>query len=657
MNVLAQNEIDSVAALSLSGVGKRYANGELSVDALRDVTLEIGAGEFVAIVGASGSGKSTLMNILGGLDTPSSGTYRVDGVDVAELDPDELAHLRRDSFGFIFHSYNLIPTATATENVELPGIYAGLRRDDRRERAEKLLETLGLGDRTEHRPTQLSGGQQQRVSIARALMNGGQVILADEPTGALDSRSGEELMVLLRSMKDAGHTIIIITHDHGVAERADRLIEISDGRIVSDTRKTPLRQSSGRPDPIASRERPGWTALSGFAQALKMGWRALISNPLRTALTLLGIVIGVAAVIVMMAIGNGSSQEILDRITAIGSNQLTITPGVAAGGRFQAGTATLVVDDADAIAEISNVDGVSPQRSGNVTLRYGNLDHQTSAVAAWPTYAEVLNWPLAVGTFLNWDDEEDYAPVAVLGSTVAEALFPDDPDPTGEYLLVGQVPFLVVGVMTERGSTGGTGAQDDSIIVPLSTGMLRLFGQQSLNSITVVVEDIDLIDETAADIAGLLIERHGVEDVTIRNNASLLETVSESQDTFAILLGSVAAISLLVGGIGVMNIMLVNVTERRREIGIRMATGARTRDILRQFNSEAVVVSAIGGLIGALVGLGVTAALGELGVTVAFRAGPVILAFSSAFMTGLVFGYLPARKAATLDPAVALASA
>ncbi len=642
--------------LALDGIGKTYVNGELAVEVLRDVSLDIRQGEFVAIVGQSGSGKSTLMNILGCLDQPTVGTYRINGIDVSDLTSDELAHLRRDTFGFIFQSYNLIPTLTAAENVELPATYSGMSTDERQERAERLLIQLGLGDRLGHRPTQLSGGQQQRVSIARALMNGGKVILADEPTGALDSRSGAEVMAILESMRAAGHTVIIITHDRKVAEHAERVIEISDGRIVDDTSKAHRLGFPPAPPEPAGR-RGGARGLSGFGEAVRMGWRALIANPMRTVLTLLGIVIGVASVIVMMAIGNGSSADILDRIAGLGSDQLTVTPGVAGGNRFQS-SGTLTTDDALALEAVPNVKAVVPQNTGNVTLRTGATNLQTSVTATWPNYTEALNWPVESGTFINQTDEDDYATVAVLGQTVATALFPDNPNPVGEYFIAGRFLFQVVGLMSARGSSGtGFNDPDNTIFVPLSTGALRLFGQSTgLRSVTVVVDDTDLIDETQAAITGLLIQRHGTEDFTVRNNTTILDTVTETQSTFTILLGSVAAISLVVGGIGIMNIMLVNVTERTREIGIRMATGARMRDILRQFNTEAVVVSGIGGFIGALAGLGVAAGLQRFGVAIGFSAAPVILAFGSAFLTGLVFGYLPARKAAQLDPAMALAS-
>ena len=387
-----------------------------------------------------------------------------------------------------------------------------------------------------------------------------------------------------------------------------------------------------------------------------MAMRSLFAKPLRTLLTLLGMMIGVAAVIVMLAIGNGSRQDVVDRISAMGSNQLLVRPG-SPGQRTPDGvTATLVPDDARAIAELPNVARVVPEIQGSVTLRANGVDYQSTASGTWPDFPQARNWPLDTGTFVTPQDENSYAPVAVLGRTVTEVLFPQGQDPVGQYILVNSNPFLVVGTMSEKGASPMGTDQDDIVFVPLSTGGLRLFGQRHLRSISVVVEDTARIDETQAAIQNLLDQRHRVRDTTIRNMASLLTAVSETASTMTILLGSVAAISLLVGGIGIMNIMLVNVTERTREIGIRMATGASQGDILRQFNTEAVVVSAIGGGIGCIIGIGVALALQRFGISAVISPGPIALAFASAFLSGLVFGYLPARKAAAMDPAAALSS-
>jgi macrolide transport system ATP-binding/permease protein len=367
------------ALLELRDVRRLYPNGETVVRALDGVSLTIHAGEFVAIMGPSGSGKSTLMNILGCLDRPSAGTYRVAGHDVSSLSLDELAALRCRTFGFVFQRFNLLPTITAAENVEIPAIYAGRAKSERILRARELLKRLGLGDRTEHRPTELSGGQQQRVSIARALMNEAQVILADEPTGALDSRSGEEVLSLLKELNADGHTVLLITHDPNVAQYADRIISFADGRIVSDEQKlsAPVRNAAVRQVSLESRNR----FLPDLFEATKMALRSMRVNIFRTALTLLGVVIGVAAVIAMLAIGDGSRQQVMQRISAMGTNLLVVRPG-AVGVRTTGDNVSLVEEDAAAISELENVAIVSPERSSRSTVRFGNIDYQTQLQGA-----------------------------------------------------------------------------------------------------------------------------------------------------------------------------------------------------------------------------------------------------------------------------------
>ena len=636
--------------IELRGITRSFVNGEVETRVLHGIDLTIHAGEFVAIMGASGSGKSTLMNILGCLDRPSGGTYRFMGEDVAALDRDALARLRREAFGFVFQSYNLLGGATARDNVEVPAVYSGMPREERHARAEELLARLGLGERIHHRPGQLSGGQQQRVSIARALMNGGRIIFADEPTGALDSRSGAEVMKLLAELSAAGHTIVLITHEREVAEQAQRIIEIRDGRIVADPGPRPPQVPEPDFAPHVDRTSP----LSDVVEATRTALRALRANLFRTILTLLGIVIGVASVIAMLAIGDGAKQKVIDQVSAMGTNLLTVRPG-APNTRGRDAPATLVIEDVQAIAELPNVLASVPEQGATITLRAGNLDHRSSVNGTSADYVVARNWAPASGTFFSAEDEARYATVAVLGQTVANALFPGR-DAVGEFILVNNIPFQVTGVMTPQGATPWGQDQDDIVFMPFTTASLRITGQRFLRNVTVAVEDVGQIDDTQAAVQGLLLARHGVEDFQIRNMASVIDTVSETQNTLTVLLGTVAAISLLVGGIGVMNIMLVSVTERTREIGIRMATGARTKNILQQFLIEALVVSAVGGVIGVAVGLGSAAIIERFGTAVQYSLTPVVLAFSCAFLTGLVFGYLPARKAARLDPVVALAS-
>jgi len=644
--------------IELKNIRKTYVtDGDVRVDALDGVSMSIYAGEFVAIMGASGSGKSTLMHILGCLDRPTSGEYLFAGQDVSQLDADALAYLRREAFGFVFQSYNLLATATAEENVEIPAIYAGLSQEARRERTSQLLESLGLGDRMTHRPSQLSGGQQQRVSIARALMNGGEIILADEPTGALDSKSGAEVMTLLEDLAAEGHTVILITHDASVAAHANRVIEIKDGEIIKDSgsHKVPAIVNPELEVPDLH-GKASYALVSGLGESLRMAMRALKANVFRTVLTLLGIVIGVSSVVAMLAIGEGAKQRVVQQIGSMGTNLLVIRPQFN-NARGRGPVATLTVQDADAIGDLPYVQAAMPDVQGSAVVRYGNIDFQPETVNATTDALPIVrSWPVARGIFFTEDDIRSYASVAVLGESVYEALFPDGDDPIGKYILIKDLPFQVIGVMSPKGGTSQGDDADNTVFVPLTTGMLRLFGQRFLRSITIAVSDLDQVDATQQAVLNLLEERHRTQDFRVRNMAELLETVTEAQNTLTIFLGSMAAISLLVGGIGIMNIMLVSVSERTREIGIRMATGARQRDILQQFLSEAIVVSAIGGVVGVVVGVGAGLTIQAFGSPIAFTVAPMVLAFGCAAATGLIFGYAPARKAAKLDPVVALAN-
>jgi len=651
--------------IELRDVRKSYQTADMEVEILHGISLKIHAGEFLAIMGASGSGKTTLMNILGCLDRATSGTYLFEGNDVSGFERDELARLRREAFGFVFQSYNLIPTANAVENVEVPALYAGVAPLQRRERANSLLTTLGLGERLRNRPSQLSGGQQQRVSIARALMNGGRIVLADEPTGALDTQSGIEVMALMKDLSRRGHTIILITHAQEVAEQAHRIIQIKDGMIVADS-------GTHRPDITAPESRAaqqdnptldntfqtsddrGEAFLSGLLAAAKTALRALRSNLFRTVLTLLGIVIGVGSVVAMLAIGDGAKQTVLARISSMGSNLLVVRPGAPNRRGVGGSVATLVSTDADAIASLPNVLTAVPELGGSVTARFGNADYQTQATGTSASFPLARNWGVSQGSFFSEEDVSSYTAVVVLGQTVVDNLFGRDSKPIGQYVVLNNVLFQVIGVMAARGASPGGQDQDDVVLLPLSTGSLRLFGQRFLRTITVAVDDVAGIDATQDAVSSLLQARHRAVDFQIRNMASILETATDTQNTLTVLLASVAAISLLVGGIGVMNIMLVSVTERTREIGIRMATGARMRNILQQFLIEALVVSVLGGALGVALGMLAALIINMFGTPIQFSIAPVVLAFGCALAIGLVFGYFPARKAAQVDPVIAL---
>jgi macrolide transport system ATP-binding/permease protein len=654
----AGSVLAAIPLIDLREIRRTFVTGGgVVVNALRGVSLKIYPGEFVAIVGQSGSGKSTLMNLLGCLDRPTSGTYLFAGRDINSFDADDLAWLRREAFGFVFQSYNLLAGSSAEENVEVPAIYAGLSHAERRIKAEALLTSLGLGERMDHKPSQLSGGQQQRVSIARALVNGGKIILADEPTGALDSQSGVEVMALLENLARKGHTVIIITHDKNVADHADRVITFLDGSIESDTGPAAGAINPSTNDQLQElfMSRKVVSMFGGLGEATRMALISLRTNLLRTFLTLLGIVFGVASVVTMLAIGEGAKQQIYDMMASRGgANQLNVNPGSPNSESWRTATSTLTFDDADTLAEsVPNLRGAMAMVNAQATLRYQSNDYSSAVMGISEQMPVLRDWPLSRGVFFTREDSDSYATVAVLGSAIYEQLFPDGKDPLGEYILVGTTPFQVIGVMTVHADDD----RNETVYVPVKSAALRLFGQKYASRIEVLVDDVSNIGETENKVVEFLLARHGTQDFRIFNSAEMLETISASQEQITNLLGAVAAISLLVGGIGVMNIMLTSVIERTREIGIRMATGARKKDILAQFLAEAIVVSAIGGVLGLLLGIGAGMAMQAFGgSTVKFTAAPMILAFSCAAATGLVFGFAPARKAASLDPVVALAN-
>ncbi|OFA08260.1 macrolide export ATP-binding/permease protein MacB [Janthinobacterium sp. HH107] len=643
--------------IELAGIRKRYGghDGAPAVEVLRGLTLSIGAGEFVAIVGASGSGKSTLMHLLGCLDRPSDGTYRFAGQDVASLNPDELAWLRREAFGFVFQGYHLIATESARENVEVPALYAGMPAAARHARSAALLKRLGLGERLDHRPNQLSGGQQQRVSIARALMNGGRIILADEPTGALDSSSGAEVMALLGELADAGHTIILITHDRKVAAQARRVIEISDGEIIADSGAIAIPATSTALPPLdMSRAAHDTGASLGteLLDAARAAWRVLWINRFRTGLTLLGIVIGVASVIVMLAIGLGTRQQVMAQLGAFGSNLLYMA---SRGESSRIPGRSITLADLDALKDVPGISHVLPNVTGNKVIRHGNLDVQTYVRGTGPALPQIQTWPVAKGGFFTEEDEREMATVAVLGAHLAEKLMPDVANPVGQSILIGNVPFQVIGVMSAKGALTGEKDEDDVLLLPFSTAGIRVFGQREPTYTVMAVDDVKRVTEVEAAVDATMFERHRIRDYGISNAAASIAAEAKTQDNMTMMLSLIAAVSLVVGGIGVMNVMLMTVRERTREIGIRMATGARRRDILRQFLTEAVLVSVVGGVAGIVVGVTVAGLLLVWDVPVIFSLSAIAGAFACAVVTGLVFGFMPARKASGLDPVVALA--
>lgn len=644
--------------IRLDAVGKRYggADGAPAAWALREVSLTIREGEYVAIVGASGSGKSTLMHILGCLDRPDSGVYRYAGRDVAALPVDEQARLRREDFGFVFQGYHLIPTDSALENAALPAAYAGEDRAVREQRAAGLLRRLGMAGQIGHRPVQLSGGQQQRVSIARALVNGGRVILADEPTGALDSRSGAEVMALFDELSAQGHTIILITHDPGVAARARRIVEIRDGRVVADRPGAPSGPAPGScPAPPPGLPSGKGTGSFALIEAWHAAWRAMALNRLRTALTLLGIVVGVASVIVMLAIGRGAKEQVVRQMGALGASILYVSGGVPPEGGV-AGVVTL--DDLEAVAALPEIARVMPVIGDPAMLRHGARSRPVYVVASTADLPAIHHWPVARGRFHIAAENRELAPVVVLGSRLRERLLPDAADPIGQFVLIDATPFEVIGVMSAKGAESGSENYDDQAFIPFETGRARVFTAiQEPEYAVVEARSPEVAVAAEAAMREVLGMRHGRQSFSIGNAAAKLQAAAESQNAMTLMLGLIAAVSLGVGGIGVMNVMLMTVRERTREIGIRMAIGARRRDVLCQFLTEAALVSLFGGVAGVALGLGVGLALLAAGAELVFSLTAILGAFCCAVATGLVSGLMPARAAARLDPVAALAGA
>ncbi|EKN4916596.1 MacB family efflux pump subunit [Yersinia enterocolitica] len=647
--------------LQLDNVSRWFISGEERVQVLKNINLTIHSGEMVAIVGASGSGKSTLMNILGCLDKPSSGEYLVAGRIPQHLDSNELAELRREHFGFIFQRYHLLNDLSAQENVEIPAIYAGVNREERRQRAASLLSRLGLVDRLDYRPSQLSGGQQQRVSIARALMNGGEVILADEPTGALDTHSGTEVLNILKGLHQQGHTVVIVTHDMSIAEHAQRIIELRDGEVIAD-RQMPQPEL---PAKISTIETPdiahkpplvSWKAQRDRLQeAFKMALLAMSAQRLRTLLTMLGIIIGIASVVSVVALGKGSQQQVLANINSMGTSTLEIFPGKDFGDMRSAAIHTLRATDADALAQQGYIHSVTPTVSTSTTLRYGNKSVSGTVNGVGEQYFLVRGYTLAQGMAFNRTGVDNLMQEAVIDENTRDKLFPNGENPLGKVILLGSLPCRVIGVAAKKQS--GFGSDENlNVWIPYTTAMKRMLGQSYLKSITVRVnDDIDLANAEQG-VTKLLTQRHGTQDFFVMNTDSIRQTIEKTTSTMTLLVSMIAVISLVVGGIGVMNIMLVSVTERTKEIGVRMAVGARTSDIMQQFLIEAVLVCLLGGCLGVVLSLVIGLLFSQFSssFSMVYSATSIITAFICSSLIGVIFGFFPAKRAAQMDPIRAL---
>lgn len=652
--------------IEVKDVCRDYTSGAETVRILKNINLTIHAGEMVAIVGSSGSGKSTLMNILGCLDRPTSGSYCIAGRETLSLSADELARLRREYFGFIFQRYHLLPGLSALANTEVPAVYAGTPRPKRRQLAEELLYRLDLGERMMHRPSQLSGGQQQRVSIARALINGGSIILADEPTGALDSFHGKEVMNLLAELNAEGHTVVIVTHDLQVASYAHRFIAIHDGEIIEDRRTGNGPEQAGDVAEVAPQAatvphkadaapKETWRAhWEGFVEASKMALLSMKAHRLRTILTMLGIIIGIASVVSVTALGEGSRQRVLRELSELGTSTLEIYPGKEIGQTSTGGAVRLMPADADALAREPYADSASPNVNAGAQVRYRNLVNSTQIYGVGEQFFRVRGMQFDEGRPFTRESIKQFAQEVVIDQSTRNKLFGRDGPALGEVLLLNNVPVRVIGV-TKDNKGLMSGPDSLSMWMPYSSVQARLGGSSSLQSIIVRLRD-QASNTTEADIKALLQQRHQGRDFYISNNANLRQTVESANNTLTLLITSIALISLLVGGIGVMNIMLVSVSERTKEIGVRMAVGARQSNIMQQFLIESVLVCLLGGVLGIVLSFSVGIFFNNTNseFSMVFSANSIIAAFATCTLVGMVFGFVPARNAARLNPVDAL---
>ena len=646
--------------MEVKGLIREFKAGEQTIRVLHDINLTINQGEMVAIIGQSGSGKSTLMNILGCLDQATAGDYKIFGQSVSRLDADELAKLRREHFGFIFQRYHLLGDINARDNVSVPAVYAGMDGQARNDRAEKLLSDLGLADKVNNRPSQLSGGQQQRVSIARALMNGGDIILADEPTGALDSKSGEDVVQILKDLNAQGHTIIMVTHDPGLAAQAERVIEIKDGYIIADYKNEDYQRPEAQPATMIDKHRK--SAFSSFIdrlfEAFKMSLLAMRAHKMRTLLTMLGIIIGIASVVSVVGLGKGSQEQILSNISSLGTNTITVTDGYPYGDpRRQYNDDNLTPQDAQAVADQPYVLSVSPQLNSNMNVRYRNIQEAASISGVGKDYLDVSGEKLALGQGFDEQSILRRTQDIIIDNNANKTFFPDNANPIGEVLLIGSVPGRVIGVLEPNDGGFSRGADSPTLYMPYTTMMSRLIGSAYIESFVALLDNNISSSAAESAISELMKSRHGTDDFRIRNSDSIRQTIESTTAAMTLLISSIAIISLIVGGIGVMNIMLVSVTERTNEIGVRMAVGARQSDIMQQFLIEAVLVCILGGLLG----IGMAFAIGELinrvggdSFKVIYSSTSIIAAFVCSTLIGVVFGFLPARNAAKLDPVEAL---
>ena len=650
--------------LELVDVHRTYLIGESTVNALRGVSLTIEQGEFVAIMGASGSGKSSLLQILGLLDNPDKGEYRIFGNNVNTMSEDEQAGVRNNVAGFVFQQFHLLKRMDIVDNVRLPYIYSGIKGDFRQAAIERL-KMVGLDHRIDHTPNQLSGGEQQRVAIARALVRDPLIIFADEPTGNLDTKNSAEIMKILQGLHAEGKTIIMVTHENDIAAYADRIITMRDGVIVSDERKPgtePSVATAGESGFDIHGSTKGSLLQDGrFIGFIAQAFQSILANKMRSFLSVLGILVGVASVIAMMALGEGAKASMQEQLKSMGSNMLSIRAGSAKirGASQGAGAvARFTFPDVDEIASLHTlVKNASGVVNGAGRIVYGNKNWSTSLTGVGYDYGTMRAAVPTIGRWFTRDEIQTREKVAIIGVTVVKELF-GTTNPLGKTVKINRINFTVIGIAPAKGFSGPQD-EDDIVIIPVNTAMYRVLGKTYLSGIFVEVASPTLIEKTKDDISALIRKRHRLKEdddsFNIRDMTEIQQMLSSTTQTMSLLLGSIAAISLVVGGIGIMNIMLVSVTERTREIGLRKAIGARKNDIMLQFLVESVGMTVSGGLIGIILGIAISLILSYFaGWTVITSPISVVLATAFSALTGIFFGLWPARKAAELKPVEAL---
>lgn len=649
--------MENTNIIEMKNICKNYGTGINEVTILKDINISIKKGEFVAIMGTSGSGKSTLMNIMGCLDTASSGEYFINNESVKQLKSDDLSKLRRQYFGFIFQRYNLIPTSSALQNVELPAVYTGLDSTIRKERAISLLNKLGLSDKISNKPNELSGGQQQRVSIARALMNGGEIIFADEPTGALDSHSGEIVMEILNQLHKEGHTIILVTHDKNVANHAQRVIEIKDGIILSDIQKVKTFNIN---DYTISKHQDSssiYLFKDQFVESFKMALHSIISHKLRSFLTMLGIIIGIMSVVSIVALGKGSQEKILENINSIGTNTIDIYPGESFGDMRSGKIKTLVASDSDILGLQTFVESSTPTSSTSGTVTYKNIAISAQVKGVGSEFFKVKGLNIEEGNYFYNNDVLESNQVAIIDQQTKKQIFLDNENPIGQIIFINKIPLEIIGITEDKNNGFGGGNNSLNIWSPYTTVMNRISGNKSIDSISVRIKDDVSTNVAQKSIIEILTSKHGKKDFFTMNSDSIKETITKTTDTMTLMISSIAVISLIVGGIGVMNIMLVSVTERTKEIGIRMAIGARESNILQQFLIEAVLICLIGGFVGISLSFGISLLFNHFvsNFAMTFSGFSISMAVICSTLIGVVFGFMPAKNASKLNPIDALA--